>query len=175
MTTNVSSFTRVRLKNLSPRREQRRTLASSNAPDVTSLLSLLLLIRWQRSSRRRRPQWRTTSDNHSLCWTCRSTPSRTPVSTARSPSLLLSPSLLVHLLPPSVSAPFYYFKSPFLFCARSTLYFYPAVCRLTEQTHMQIYIHTHHTDAHTLWGITATCVLLLSPQNRSKRINEDST
>lgn len=39
--------------------------------------------RWRRSSRRRRPQWRTTSDNHFFCWTCRSTPSRTPVSTTR--------------------------------------------------------------------------------------------
>lgn len=166
MTTNVSSFTRVRLKNLSPRREQRRTLASSNAPDVTSLLSLLLLFRWQRSSRRRRPPWRTTSDNHSLCWTCRSTPSRTPVSTARSPSLLLSPSLLVHLLPPSVSAPFYYFKSPFLFCARSTLYFYPAVCRLTEQTHMQINIHTPHRRTHTVRHHSDLCFASVSPKSQ---------
>lgn len=97
---------------------------------------LLLPLRWQRSSRRRRPQWRTTSDNHFLCWTCRSTPSRTPVRTALSLSLSVSISSRPSA-PPSVSAALRFYSSIYL-CTCSTLYFYPTVSSVTEtHTHTQ--------------------------------------
>lgn len=100
----------------------------------TRIFLLLLPLRWQRSSRRRRPQWRTTSDNHFLCWTCRSTPSRTPVRTALSLSLSVSISSRPSA-PPSVSAALRFYSSIYL-CTCSTLYFYPTVSSVAE-THTQ--------------------------------------